>query len=176
MCFGFQSSAPGPCARCNLRSSLGPRCSPSAEVLAPRFRFGPSFHGKLNNHMRERKGERARERGKKKPTYRQFFQKWKEPKHILAPSALKGSYFPPDLEQPFQQHFSVQLFIKIKSCPGKSAQGCDRGGSPRAAAAVPGFMDPACAAGIPTNSPCPAPEASGSGWPGSAERDPRAHI
>ena len=101
----------GPCARCNLSSSSGSKCSPSAEVLAPRLWFGPSFHGKLNNHMRERKGERAR--GKKNQTYQQFFQKWKEPKHILAPSALKRSYFPPDLEQPFEQRiFQFSFLLK----------------------------------------------------------------
>lgn len=55
----------GPCARCNLSSNSGSKCSPSAEVLALRFWFGPSFHGKLNNRMRERKGERAREKKKK---------------------------------------------------------------------------------------------------------------
>lgn len=96
----------GPCARCNLSSNSGSKCSPSAEVLALRFWFGPSFHGKLNNRMRERKGERAREK-KKKQNYRQIFQKWKEPKHILASSALKQSYFPLDLEQPFKQRFSI---------------------------------------------------------------------
>lgn len=93
----------GPCARCNLSSSSGPKCSPSAEVLAPRVWFGPSFHGKLNNHRRGRNGERARE--KNPNNSRQFFQKWKEPKHILASSALSRSYFPIDLEQPFQQPF-----------------------------------------------------------------------
>lgn len=53
-----------PCARCNLSSSSRSKCSPSVEVLALRFWFGPSFHGKLNNHMRERKGERTREKKK----------------------------------------------------------------------------------------------------------------
>lgn len=93
-----------PCARCNLSSGSRSKCSPSVEVLALRFWFRPSFHGKLNNHMRERKGERTRE---KKKNYRQFFQKRKEPKHILASSALKRSYFPLDLKQPFEQHFSI---------------------------------------------------------------------
>lgn len=60
----------GPCARCNLSSSSGPKCSPSAEVLAPRVWFGPSFHGKLNNHSRGRSGERARERKKTQKTNR----------------------------------------------------------------------------------------------------------
>lgn len=66
VCLGLHPVRLGPCARCNLSSSSGPKCSPSAEVLAQRVWFGPSFHGKLNNHRRGRNGER--EKKSKNPT------------------------------------------------------------------------------------------------------------
>lgn len=159
----------GPCARCNLSSSSGPKCSPSAEVLAPRVWFGPSFHGKLNNHRRGRNGERARE---KKPqqlsTVLPKVERTKTHFGFLSPEPelfpyRSGAAFPTTF---FQFSFLLKSSRALANpCGAASCHGRARLCSSCSCCWHPNKHSRPCSRGL-----------GGSGCPASTARDPRARI